>query len=91
VREIPINVDPLPTAAQVDAAAQRLGLLVTMKASLTKYPGCTHWHLKRGLERGTLELTLWPREKRLWASVQDGRTADWIDQAVRDLVGVLEK
>ena len=91
MREIEINIDPLPTAAQVDAAAQQLGLLVTMKASLAKYPGCTHWHLKRATDPGTLEVTLWPQETRLWASIQDGRTGPWIDQAVRDLVEALGK
>ena len=60
------------------------------ESTLAKYPGCTHWHLKRGMEQGTLEVTLWPSEGRLWASVQAGRAGEWIDQAVRELIAALK-
>jgi hypothetical protein len=29
------------------------GLRLTLKGTLAKYPGCIHWHFKRGRERGT--------------------------------------
>jgi hypothetical protein len=61
----------------VEAAAAAEGLSVTLKGTLAGYPGCTHWHFKRGRERGTLEATFWPRENRLWLSIQSGRTGDW--------------
>jgi hypothetical protein len=38
--------------------------------------------MKRGIQPGTLEVTLWEAKRRLWASVQDGRRAAWIDEAL---------
>jgi hypothetical protein len=79
--EIEIAVpSPLFTDAlrRIESVIQLLGLRVTMKGTLTGYPGCTHWHLKLGRQRGTLELTLWPRERRVWFSIHDGRTGEWI-------------
>ena len=54
------------------------GLQITLKATLGKYPGSTHWHIKNGQEKGILEITLWPKQRRAWFSIQDSRQADWI-------------
>ena len=65
-------------------------LTVTMKTTLSKHPGSIHWHAKRGRERGTLEITLWPSQKRLWFSMQDGRQGDWVMPMARLLKQRLE-
>jgi hypothetical protein len=54
------------------------GLRSTLKGTLRAFPGCVHWHFKKGRASGTLELTMWPAEKRIWFSVQRGRRAAWI-------------
>ena len=79
----------MPSAARIERAIDRCGLGVSMRGTLAKYPGCAHWHLKKGRERGTLEVTLWPSERRLWLSVQSGRTAPWIDEAIKQLKAAL--
>ena len=89
MKQVEVTCERLPNVAQVEAAVGRVGLVVSMKGTLAKFPGCTHWHLKRGGERGVLEVTLWPAEKRLWLSVQDGRKGAWIDEAVERLARVL--
>ena len=66
------------------------GLSMTLKGTLVKYPGCTHWHWKHGQERGTLEITCWPAQQRLWYKVQAGREGDWISDTVRRLQSALE-
>ena len=81
----------VPSAVRIDRAIDRCGLGVSMRGTLAKYPGCAHWHLKKGRERGTLEVTLWPRERRLWLSVQSGRTGPWIDGAIKQLKAALEE
>src|SRR5437763_16670863 len=92
--EIEVKLSTAPDAAAaeelVEACAARLGLNQTMKGTLARYPGCAHWHFKRGRERGTLEVTWWPRERRLWLSVQAGRTGAWVDAAAADLKAALE-
>lgn len=69
----------------IDDAVAQSELTVTLRDSLKKFPGCIHWHLKRGREPGTLELTFWPREHRAWFSVQRGRAAPWTAEALSDL------
>jgi hypothetical protein len=69
-------------AALIEKACLGCGLRVSTRATLSSYPGSIHWHLKRGLQSGTLELTLWEAKRRVWARVQDGRRAEWIDEAL---------
>ena len=53
---------------------------------MAKYPGCTHWHLKKDRETGTLELTWWPARNRLWFKIATGRQADWMVEAMDRLL-----
>jgi hypothetical protein len=55
------------------------GLQVAMKGSQSTFPGSIHWHYKLERQKGTLELTLFPAHRRLWAKVAEGRKAPWID------------
>jgi hypothetical protein len=74
----------------IDQAIAAAGLIVTLRGSLKSFPGCTHWHVKNGQERGTLEITIWPPEHRAWFSVQSGRQAGWIGEKMkllREIVG----
>lgn len=90
--ETPLNIRPADGSAieRIDATIEQLGLAATMKGSLKSYPGCTHWHCKRGNEPGTLEITLWPAKQRAWFKVQSGRRAAWIDDVIPELKRILE-
>jgi hypothetical protein len=77
---VPQNVLADKIISVVDRAIVDLGLTAAMRGSLKSYPGSTHWHLKRGIARGTLEITWWPEERRLWIKIQSGRKAPWIDE-----------
>ncbi|HTV40493.1 MAG TPA: hypothetical protein VMF08_07960 [Candidatus Sulfotelmatobacter sp.] len=61
------------------------GLRITLKTTLGRYPGSTHWHVKSGNARGTLEITLWPKQGRAWFSIQNGRKAGWIQPKITTL------
>jgi len=74
----------------IDELLRSQELSVTMKTTASKYPGSMHWHLKKGRERGTLEVTLWPSQKRLWFSMQDGRKGEWVMPMARLLKQQLE-
>jgi hypothetical protein len=63
---------------EIEAACQHVGLNLTLKGTQSRYPGSVHWHYKQGKLPGTLEITLWYPQKRLWLSVQEGRRADWL-------------
>ena len=72
------------------AACYTVGLRVTLKGTLAQYPACVHWHLKRGAEKGVLEMTLWPAGRRLWFKVGDHRRGDWMTTTIAQLKQVLE-
>ena len=48
-------------------------LRVALKGTAKAYPGSVHWHLKRGKQPGTVEVTLWAARRRLWVSVHGNR------------------
>ena len=95
MKDLPIRVPPTADFSRIDKAVERcceeLGLTKTLRDTLGKYPGCIHWHYKRPQESGTLEITSWPLQRRLWITVQDGRHAAWIDEAVPELSRMLRK
>jgi len=68
-------------AHRIEAAFAAAGLRVTLRGTLRSYPGSIHWHLKRGRDAGTLEVTFWPRQRRLWLTIHEGRGAPWMDEA----------
>jgi hypothetical protein len=76
---IPRRCDLANAARLIEEVCSGLGLNLAMKGTLATYPGCVHWHYKKQKEKGTLELTLLPSDKRIWASVHTGRRAPWIE------------
>jgi hypothetical protein len=67
----------------IDGTLAAAGLLVSLQGTLEKFPGCIHWHAKNQGDSGTLEITLWPQERRAWFTIQDGRRADWIKDKMK--------
>jgi hypothetical protein len=80
----------------IEACCSAINLTQTMRGTLGKYPGCTHWHYKNGkakgvdTPRGVLEITLWPKQHRLWLVVHENRKADWIDETASQLKAAIE-
>lgn len=74
----------------VERAAATENLTLTLKATLAKYPGCVHWHYKKGKEPGTLEITWYPRERRLWFKIARNRNKAWIEEVVPRLRRLIE-
>jgi hypothetical protein len=86
---LPPLFDPGAVVRLVEAACADAGLTTTMKGTLRAYPGCIHWHYKRGRVAGVLEVTYWPSVQRLWLSVQAGRVGAWTAFAVTALAETL--
>jgi hypothetical protein len=91
VREIDFDVPAERESEDVIAAVERAcaaeGLTQTLRGTLRAYPGCVHWHFKNGAARGVLEITWWPKTRRLWVKVASGREAAWIDGVVERVKG----
>ncbi len=91
VFEINFSLDATPSEALIENCCAENNLQIALKGTLAKYPGCVHWHLKQGKQRGTLEVTWWPSQRRLWLSIQAGRRADWIEEAAAHLKRAIEE
>jgi hypothetical protein len=61
------------------------------KGTLVSYPGSIHWHFRRNRDKGTLEITWWESEQRLWFKVAKGRTSPWILEILPRLKEQIEK
>jgi hypothetical protein len=66
-------------------------LICTLKGSLVGYPGSVHWHFKKGIQKGILEVTWWGAEHRLWFKVAKNRIGDWIEDSIPRLKEQIEK
>lgn len=66
----------------VEQICNHQGLKLSRKGTLSKYPGCVHWHYRKDKQRGTLEITWWGKKRRLWIKVAARRSADWIQGAI---------
>jgi|SRR5579864_7954273 len=82
---VPAGADFFRVASVVEGSCDHMALRQTMKDTLSRYPGCVHWHYKRPGQSGTLEVTAWPAERKLWITVQDSRRAAWIDESLPGL------
>jgi hypothetical protein len=95
MREVEIDIpnieDTGGVVRRVESILTSHDLTMHSRGTVKSYPGCTHWHWKRGAEAGTLEVTLWPAQRRLWFKVQSARAAPWIDQLIPVLKADLEK
>ncbi len=75
---------------RIDACIAAVDLTTTLRDTLATYPGSVHWHLKQGRASGVLEMTYWPRERRVWFSVHRNRRASWIDEVEPKLVAAIK-
>ena len=93
--EIEFKVSPRFDFAQaeqtIEAACAQHGLHIAMKTALASFPGSVHWHYKNQKEKGTLELTVFSRDRRVWAQVQSGRKAPWIDVLLPKIQPTVER
>lgn len=76
---VPKHSDLTGAEQVIESVCADRGLRVGMKASLASFPGSIHWHFKKPDEKGTLEITFVRKDRRIWAQVQNGRKAEWID------------
>jgi hypothetical protein len=75
--DLPAGVTLAAAAQAIEDAVTALELRVTSRGTLAQYPGSIHWHIKRGKDAGTLEVTLRNRERRLDFAVRQNRQGVW--------------
>jgi hypothetical protein len=88
---LPSGANDWEVEQALEASLAEIGLEVSLHGTLKKFPGCRHWHVKSVGKSGTLELTFWPQEQRVWLTIQSGRAAEWITAALPEVQRVLER
>jgi len=83
--QVPADAKSDLVVTVVEQVCDAHDLTQALKGTLVSYPGCTHWHLKKDKQKGTLEITWWESENRLWFKVANGRTGKWIDEMLPKL------
>ena len=89
--QIPDSVESEAVLRIVEQVCASKELTCSLKATLVSYAGSIHWHFRRGKQRGTLEITGWESEQRLWFKVASGRTSEWILKSIPQLKEQIEK
>ena len=74
---------------QVGAAAETLGLRISVTTTLRTYPGSLHWHLKRPGLAGVLEITVLPAKAEGWISIHANRQGEWIEPLIPQVMHLL--
>lgn len=75
----------------VEKIIGRFELDIKQKTTLSAYPGCVHYHVKPGKLAGVMEITYWPKERRLWVDIHDNRRAEWNVRMMPLFVEALEE
>jgi hypothetical protein len=88
---LPANLKDSDVLRAIDRAIRACGLQTGLRGSLQKHPGCTHWHTKLPRQRGTLEITYWPLQRRAWFTIQAGRNAPWIKDMIPTLAAAIQR
>ncbi|WP_407272674.1 hypothetical protein [Radiobacillus sp. PE A8.2] len=62
---------------QIEEIIAEFQLTITQRTTLSTKKGSYHWHVKRGKQKGVLEITFWPAKGRLWLDIAENRRAPW--------------
>ena len=62
-----------------------IGLEISMRTELKSIDGNVHWHLKKGKEKGVLEITLMLLTEEVIFSCKENRGGGWVDEAIDQL------
>ena len=88
---VPKQYDLTGAQELIEKVCSAHGLSMAMKGDLKAFPGCVHWHYKNRGQKGTLEITLYPEARRIWAQVHNRRGAPWIDKELPVLRREIER
>jgi hypothetical protein len=89
--QIPAAIQSDTIISKVEQVCARNDLTLTLEGTLAKYSGCVHWHFKKHKHPGTLEITWWEKEGRLWFKVGDHRKGTWIEEVLPTLKRQIEQ
>jgi len=78
--ELPYMEDATPLLNWLDEQGFEVAEMGTKQ-----FPGGNHWHIRKPNCTGTLELTHWPKEQRLWLTWRTNRMGEWIAELTQEI------
>ena len=88
--QIPVDAKRDSVVTAVEQVCTANNLICVLKGTLASYPDCIHWHFRKDKQNGTLEITWWESDNRLWFKVAKGRMGEWITEALPRLKKQIE-
>jgi hypothetical protein len=88
--DIPKGADLSTSEQMIEDLCESHGLQIMLKGTLSKHLGCVHYHYKSGKQKGTLEITLWLKEQRIWFSTRANRSAEWVSECIEQIKEEIE-
>ena len=82
---VPKKTDQRRVVRLIERLCTKEGLQQRIKRSLQTYPGSVHCHYGRKGLAGTVEVTFWPSESKIWLDVHENRKAPWTTESVEKL------
>jgi hypothetical protein len=67
----------------IEQIIEQFDLTITQKTTLSTLKGSIHYHLKSEKSPGLLEVTYWPKQKRLWVEIHNNRKEKWNEEMIK--------
>jgi hypothetical protein len=80
--QVPDSTDTEAVRRAIEEICASHALTCTSKGTLLRYPASVHWHFKQVKQTGTLEITWWENQRRLWFKVARNGENKWIDESI---------
>jgi hypothetical protein len=80
-----VKLDEELIIQDIEEIIAEYNLTISMKTTLSTMKGSYHYHLKFGTLKGLLEVTYWPKQKRLWVDIHENRRAEWNEKMIKPL------
>ena len=88
--QIPADARSDTVVKVVEQVCTANNLICVLKGTLASYPDSIHWHFRKHKQKGTLEISWWESENRLWFKVTKGREGEWIEESIVELKKQIE-
>lgn len=73
---------------KVEHIAHTYNLVFKQRMKLSTKKGSYHWHFKKPIDKGVLEVTYWPSNTQFCLEIHDNRRTDWNLKLIEELAYV---
>jgi hypothetical protein len=86
-----VGMDAEEIKSKISDVIRKHGLNTASLHTLKSIPGSIHWHVKKGKEKGLLEITYVSKQKQVWVDIHDNRRSDWNLRLIESFTEAIRK